>query len=120
MSADMRLAVALRGARERLGLSQREVSKAAGISNTTLSRLEKGSITADPDTLKTLASTLGLDHLWLLALNGTIPDQPEIRQIARAMKRMTPEEKQKMLDLLRRRFGYAFALAGSDTDCRNP
>ena len=120
MPADMRLADALRSARERLGLSQREISKAAGISNATLSRLEKGSITADPDTLKALASTLGLDHLWLLALNGTIPDQPEIRQIARAMKRMSPEERQKMLDLLRRRFRYAFALAGSDTDCRNP
>lgn len=77
MPADMRLADVLRGARERLGLSQREISKAAGISNATLSRLEKGSITANPDTLKVLASTLGLDHLWLLALNGTIPDQPE-------------------------------------------
>ena len=120
MPADMRLADALKCARERLGLSQREVCRVLGISNTTLSRLEKGSITADPDTLKALASMLGLDHLWLLALNGTIPDQPEIRQIARAMKRMSPEERQKMLDLLRRRFGYAFALAGSDTDCRNP
>lgn len=120
MRADMRLADALRGARERLGLSQREVSKAAGISNATLSRLEKGSITADPDTLKTLASALGLDYLWLLTLNGTIADQPEIRQIARAMKRMSSEERQKMLDLLRRRFRYAFALSGSDTDYRNP
>ena len=63
MPADMRLADALRGARERLGLSQREVCRVSGISNTTLSRLEKGSITADPDTLKALASTLGLDHL---------------------------------------------------------
>lgn len=118
VKADMRLADALRGARERLGLSQREVSKAAGISNTTISRLERGSITADPDTLKALASTLGLDYLWLLTLNGTIEDQPEIRQMARAMKRMSSEERQKMLDLLERRFRYAFALAGSDTGCR--
>lgn len=120
MPDDMRLADALKCARERLGLSQREVSKAAGISNTTLSRLEKGAITADPDTLKALASTLGLDYLWLLALNGTIPDQPEIRQVARAMERMSPEERRKMLELLTRRFRYAFALSGSDTDCRNP
>lgn len=96
--------------RELLGISQRELAKAAKLNHVTINRLETvPGIVADPRTLKMLSEALDIDYNLLLARNGTIDDQPEIRMIARASAKMDEEEIHQMMDLLVKRFKLAFA-----------
>lgn len=96
--------------RELLGISQRELAKAAKLNHVTINRLETvPGIVADPRTLKMLSEALDIDYNLLLARNGTIDDQPEIRMIARASAKMDEEEIRQMMDLLVKRFKLAFA-----------
>jgi len=65
-------------------------------------------ISPDNATLKALATRLGLDYNYLLALNNSIDDEPEIRVIQRAAKKMTDEEKDRMLQILKLSFKDLF------------
>ena len=51
---------------------------------------------------------LKLDYNYLLALNKQIDDQPEIRMIQRAAKKMTSEDLDKMMQILNLTFSEAF------------
>jgi transcriptional regulator with XRE-family HTH domain len=48
------------------GLTQRELAREAGISNSTLSKIEHGRSSARPPTLKQLADVLGVEPVDLL------------------------------------------------------
>lgn len=110
------LAYVISTKRQQLGLKQRELAKDIGINHSTISRLENpdSGIVADPRTLKALADRLGLDYNYLLSLNKTVDDQPDLRVIARASKKMTEEDRQKMMDMLRAEFEDAFSDVDSD------
>ena len=91
------------------GLSQRELAKDTKVSHSTISRIEKDDgISPDNATLKALASRLGLDYNYLLALNKSIDDEPEIRIIQRGAKRLDAAQKQKMLKVLNASFDDLF------------
>ncbi len=91
------------------GLSQRELAKDIQISHSTISRIEKDDgITPDNATLRALAQRLNLDYNYLLALNKSIDDEPEIRAIQRAAKKMSDAQKKKMLNILRASFEDLF------------
>lgn len=95
--------------RKFLDLSQRELAKEINISHSTISRIEKDDgISPDNATLKAIAERLDLDYNYLLALNNAIDDEPEIRIIQRAAKKMTESEKSKMLDILKESFDDLF------------
>lgn len=95
--------------RQEKGLSQRELAKDTKVSHSTISRIEKDDgISPDNATLKALATRLGLDYNYLLALNNSIDDEPEIRVIQRAAKKMTDEEKDRMLQILKLSFKDLF------------
>ncbi|KAF1086309.1 DNA-binding transcriptional repressor PuuR [Sporotomaculum syntrophicum] len=95
--------------RQAQGLSQRELAKDIQISHSTISRIEKDDgITPDNATLKALAQRLNLDYNYLLALNKTIDDEPEIRIIQRAAKKMNDAQRKKMLNILKASFGELF------------
>ncbi|QGG47321.1 helix-turn-helix domain-containing protein [Heliorestis convoluta] len=95
--------------RQATGLSQRELAKDIQISHSTISRIEKDDgISPDNATLRALANRLNLDYNFLLALNKSIDDEPEIRVIQRAAKKMNPEQKQKMLNILKASFDDLF------------
>lgn len=90
-------------------LSQRELSRAINISHSTISRIERDDgISPDNATLKAIADKLNLDYNYLLALNKAIDDEPEIRVIQRAAKKMTDKDKAKMLDILKDSFDDLF------------
>ncbi|WP_461206105.1 helix-turn-helix domain-containing protein [Clostridium sp. DL1XJH146] len=90
-------------------LSQRELAKDIKISHSTISRIEKDDgISPDNATLKALATRLDLDYNYLLALNKSIDDEPEIRIIQRAAKKMKEEDKKRMLDILKLTFDDLF------------
>jgi transcriptional regulator with XRE-family HTH domain len=69
----------LRAAREAALLSQRELAEAAGITQSTLSRLEMGKQTARGKTVRALAIALKVDSAQLLAREHSDGDQAERR-----------------------------------------
>lgn len=110
-----RLGAVIAAKRKKLGLSQRQLAEQVGLNNATISKLEKDpSLEPDIRTLQKLAEALGLDYNYLLTLNETIPDDPNLRIIARAKSNMSPEEQEKMMSMLRTTFDVAFANTDSD------
>ncbi|GAA0179066.1 helix-turn-helix transcriptional regulator [Clostridium sediminicola] len=95
--------------RKSKGLSQRQLAKEISISHSTISRIEKDDgISPDNSTLRALAKRLEVDYNYLLALNKSIDDEPEIRIIQRAAKKMNASEKEKMLNILKLSFEELF------------
>lgn len=90
-------------------LSQRQLAMDTSISHSTISRIEKDDgISPDNATLKAIAARLNLDYNYLLALNKSIDNEPEIRIIQRAAKKMTEADKKKMLNVLKATFDDLF------------
>ena len=110
-----RLGAVVAAKRKMMGLSQRQLAERIGLNNATISKLEKDP-SLDPDirTIRLLADALDLDYAYLLSLNETIDDDPDLRIIARAKNSMSPEEQERMMQILRSAFDAAFANAGSD------
>lgn len=106
-------------ARNAKGITQRELAREVKVSNSTISRIESDDgIQPDPRTLQTIAQNLDLDYNYLLALNGQLEDQPEVRMIQRAARKMSQADLNKMMKVLNTVFDQAFTeeKAGSDTD----
>ncbi len=90
-------------------MSQRELAIAVKVSNSTIARIERGDpIVPDNKTLRAIADALDLDYNYLLALNGQIDDEPEIRMIQRAARNMSQSDKERMLKVLKLTFEDAF------------
>ena len=95
--------------REELHITQRDLAKKIGMNSSTISRIESDpDVVADPRTVRRLANALHLDYMFLLTLNRTLPNQPEVRSFARAIARMNDNEKQKAMQLLREQFDGFF------------
>ena len=103
--------------RQELGISQRELAKNVNISNSTVSRIEnEDNVTPDTETLRKISKVLRCDYNYLLALSKQIDDQPEIRMIQRAAKKMSPERLQDMMIILQTSFREEFSQAGGDEE----
>ncbi len=110
-----RLGAVVAAKRKMLGMSQRQLADSVGLNNATICKLEKDpTLVPDPRTLELLAEALQLDYNYLLSLNETIKDEPDLRLIARAKNNMSDEEWQRMMTMIRTNFDAAFADAGSD------
>jgi transcriptional regulator with XRE-family HTH domain len=110
-----RLGAVIAAKRKMMGLSQRQLADQIGLNNATISKLEKDpSLEPDIRTIRLLAEALGLDYNYLLSLNETIDDDPDMRIIARAKGNMSPEQQKEMMSMLRTAFDVAFANAESD------
>jgi len=96
-------------------MSQRELATAINLSNSTIARIERGdSIVPDNTTLRLVAETLDMDYNYLLAVCGQIDDEPVVRKIQRAVKKMTEDQKQDMLKILQISFREAFSDVDDD------
>ena len=110
-----RLGAVVAAKRKMMGLSQRQLALRIGINNATISKLEKDpSLEPNIQTIRLLANALELDYAYLLSLSGIIDDDPDLRVIARARNSMSPEEQDRMMQMLRSAFPAAFANASSD------
>ena len=101
--------------RLQLGISLRDLAKAANVSHVTILRIEDDKFNmVDPAILTAIAEALHLDRLFLLSLNGAGVEDEDIRIIARAAGKMSPEQRQQMLAMLRGSFSEAFKNTASD------
>ena len=115
---DKTLGTVISGAREVRGLTQRELAKKVKVSNSTISRIEKDDgIHPDPATLKAIADVLKIDYNYLLALNGQIEDDADIRMIQRGAKNLSEDQRKKMMSMLNMMFDDVFTekRSGGDT-----
>lgn len=102
--------------RIRKGLSQRELAQITKVSNSTIARIESGeSLVPSNDNLRALGKALDLDYYYLLSLCNQIDDNPDIREIQRATRHMSEEDRSKMMRMLKAVFEEAFSIAGGDT-----
>ena len=101
--------------RLQIGMSLRDLAKAADVSHVTIMRIEADKFNmVDPAILTKIADTLHLDRLFLLSLNGAGVKDEDIRIIARAAGKMSPEQRRQMLEMLRGSFAEAFKNTASD------
>ena len=101
--------------RLQLGMTLRDLAAKAGVHHATIDRIETDQFkVVDPSTLVKIAETLHLDQLYLLSLNGAGVKDEDIRIIARAANKMSPEQRQKMMAILRDSFSEAFKNTESD------
>ncbi len=121
------------GARIRLyrksrGLSQAKLAEMIGVKQNTISSYESGERTPDYDTIEALADAFNCRISDLIQeKNGVVSDaewNPDTmswaekedettRILARGMSRMTPENRQKLLDMARVMFGQDFDEEGN-------
>ncbi len=95
--------------RHKKGLSQRQLATIVGVNNSTIARIERNEIAVvSPEISRSLAEALDVDFNYLLAVQGVIDDEPEIRIIQRAARHMSQEQKERMVQLLRLTFPDAF------------
>ena len=101
--------------RLQLGMTLRDLAAKAGVHHATIDRIETDQFkVVDPSTLVKIAETLHLDQLYLLSLNGAGVKDEDIRIIARAANKMSVEQRQKMMAILRDSFSEAFKNNESD------
>jgi transcriptional regulator with XRE-family HTH domain len=87
------LASAIREARERAGLSLRQLAPLIGLDYSVLSRIEAGKVARpSPEILQNLAEVLGLDASELLAFVGVKANLPEPKVYFRRAYGMTEDE----------------------------
>lgn len=69
----------IRQARERAGMTVKELAEFVYYSDTTVSGWEKGKTTPRPETMKKIADVLGVSTWWLLGLSGGEDDDKAAR-----------------------------------------
>lgn len=115
------LSFILKSKRDALNLSLREAAMKIGVSHGYLDKLEKGydgrTGTANkptPETLKLISDAYGIEYTYLMELCGyispdsTMPENDDIRIIARAGKKMTPEQTEQLRKYAEYMFPEAF------------
>jgi len=81
--------------REEKSMSQRKLAELAGVTNSTISRLEADAVKPDPATLEKLAAALEVDKTLLLTKCGYSEIPEEFVMIARKTGELTEEQRAK-------------------------
>lgn len=83
----------LSGLRQEKGISQRKLAELAGVTNSTISRIEADAVSPDPATLEKLAATLDVDKALLLTKCGYSEIPEEFVFIARKAGELSEEKR---------------------------
>lgn len=81
--------------REKRSMSQRKLAEMAGVTNSTISRIEADSVKPDPVTLEKLATALEVDKALLLTKCGYSEIPEEFVMIARKTGELTEAQRAK-------------------------
>ena len=101
----------LRKLRRENGETQPELAKLLGLSRSAVSMYESGEREPKYELLTAIAAHYEVDLNWLLGRDRPAPDEtedPDIRMIARAGRKMTPEQRESLLRYARYMFPEAF------------
>ena len=82
--------------RNKKDISQRKLADLAGLTNSTISRIEADSVKPDPATLEKLANALGVDKTLLLTKCGYSEIPEEFVVIARKTGELTQEQRKEL------------------------
>ena len=85
--------------REEKSMSQRKLAEMAGVTNSTISRIEANSVKPDPVTLEKLAGALAVDKALLLTKCGYSEIPEEFVLIARRTGDLTEEQRSRAYKL---------------------
>jgi transcriptional regulator with XRE-family HTH domain len=80
--------------RDKNGISQRKLAEKAGVTNSTISRIESGIVKPDLATLEKLANALNVDKSLLLTKCGYSEIPEEFIVIARKTGELTKEQRE--------------------------
>lgn len=93
--------------RQRLGISQRELARRAGLSSATISRLESGVVTNQTtSTISSIAAGLGVTDDYLLAQvvelspMETVRRDPVVRKLVLNFERLSPKNRDLLTEFL--------------------
>ena len=116
----------IRTLRKRMGLTQVELAERLNVSQSTITSWENGTRRPDLDLLPVLAKIFGVSVDVLIGNESVVsqedwdveaafsdPDYESIRIMARGMGRMSPENRQKLLDVARTLFAEDFDEKGN-------
>ena len=98
----------LRALRRQHGETQPELAKTLGLSRSAVSMYESGEREPKYELLTQIAAHYGVELDWLLGRDGAA-DGREMRLIARAGRKMTPEQRENLLRYAQYMFPEAFA-----------
>lgn len=107
-------ALALRRLRKERGLSVQQFAVSLGnflgstVTTTSVRRWESGETKLSESGMRSVAEFFGVPLEDMLTKEEPAEDPPEVRMIGRASKRMTPEQRQDMLRVLKIMFPEAF------------
>ena len=87
----------LKNLRQSFSLTQPELADKIGVSRSTISMYEQGAREPDFETLEAIADFFNVDMNYLTGKTVDIPD--EIIILNRAAKKMTPEQRKKLLKM---------------------
>jgi transcriptional regulator with XRE-family HTH domain len=96
------IAERIREARKHAGLSQGQVAKLMGLHRPSVSEIEAGNRRVSADELKNLAKLFDVSVAWLMgdAPDGVETDDPRIQLAARELKKLKPQDLERLLRLL--------------------
>jgi len=100
--------------REDKTISQRKLAELAGVTNSTISRIEANTVNPDPATLEKLALALNVDKALLLTKCGYSEIPEEFVVIARKAGELSEEKKAEVYKVLNETIDQF--LAGFDAD----
>jgi transcriptional regulator with XRE-family HTH domain len=95
----------VRAQRQLAQVSQRNLARAAGLSDSYLSQLERGNYRPSPQVVKALAQAFGLEPKQLYMMLGFMDDDsggpPSVEQAIQLDPRLSPAQKESLLSVYR-------------------
>jgi transcriptional regulator with XRE-family HTH domain len=85
--------------RNSLGLSQRELAKLIGISNSTLSEIELDIRVPNPETLYKISKALKCDYMYLMMVSGYIEYQPALNILLKLFHKLSDNDIEKLMNI---------------------
>lgn len=90
--------------RNSLDLSQRELAKIIGISNSTLSEIELDIRVPNPETIYKISKALRCDYMYLMMVAGYVEYQPALNILLKLFHHLSAQEIEELMNIVQDKF----------------